>query len=324
MAPLPHGRLLALLLCTALTLTAPPVSASAPAPATVGTAVGLPAAPVSATPVAWTASTRAAAVAAPRSTRPRRWRTVSARLQVATFNVLGSQHTRGDPRWMPGWRRARLTARIVRTRGVGIVGFQEVQADQLRTLRRHLDGYALWPRGTLGAGARRLQLAWKRSRFQLLETASITTPFDRTERPLPVVTLRDRRTGAQLTVVVVHNSPRRQERARDVATRAQLKLVNRLRRASPRAVFVVGDVNERTEFFCRAVRWTELRAADGGTSTRRGCRPPARPIIDQLYAAGRVEWLRYARSRGSWVRRASDHRFVVATARVSRLVRVRR
>lgn len=320
MAPLPHGRLLALLLCAALTLTAPPVPASAPAPATAGAAA--PAAAHRAPPALTAATARAAA--APPAVRPRRWRTVSARLQVATFNVLGSQHTRGDPRWLPGWRRARLTARIVRTRGVGIVGFQEVQADQLRTLRRHLDGYALWPRDTLGAGARRLQLAWKRSRFQLLETGSITTPFDRTERPIPVVTLRDRRTGAQLTVVVVHNSPRRQERGRDVATRAQLKLVNRLRRASPRAVFLVGDVNERTEFFCRAVRWTELRAADGGSSTRRGCRPPVRPVIDQLYAAGRVEWLRYARSRGSWVRRASDHRFVVATARVSRLVRVRR
>lgn len=322
MAPLPHGRLLALLLCAVLTLPTTPVAASAP-PAPTSHPASRPL-PVAAGPAAVAAGMPAAGRATGAAADRGRLRSVSARLRIGTFNVLGSQHTRGDPRWWPGWRRTRLAARIVRSRGVGLVGFQEVQADQLTTLRRHLDGYGLWPRDNLGAGARRLQLAWKRSRFTLLRATSITTPFDRQMRPIPVVTLRDERSGAKFTVVVVHNSPRRQERSRDLATRQQLQLVNRLRRASSRPVFLVGDVNERTEFLCRATRWTELRAANGGVATRRGCTPPARPIIDQLFAAGRVAWVDYAQHRGAWVRLASDHRFVVGTAEVSRWVRVRR
>lgn len=252
--------------------------------------------------------------------RARGWRTRSARFKMATFNILGSQHTRGSRRYAPGTRRARITAGLIRGRGVGLVGFQEVQADQLRVLRAELDGYGIWPRASLGRGGKRLQFAWRRTRFRLLRGGTITTTFDHHRRPVPWVELRDRRSGARFFVVNIHNSPRGQERARDRATRQELDLVRRLRQTR-RPVFVIGDTNERTEFFCRAVRWAGMHAANGGTSDRRGCRPPRRPILDQVFGDGNLRWLDYEQVRNARVRRASDHNLVLTKVEVTRWVR---
>ncbi len=121
---------------------------------------------------------------------------------VATLNVLGSQHTRrGDK------RRTVRTARLIRRQELKVIALQEVQDDQLRRLKVHLPRYRFWPNENLGPGGLRLQIAWLRHRFDLVDTGSITTTFSNQQRPVPWVRLRDEATGRRIFVIDVHNSP---------------------------------------------------------------------------------------------------------------------
>ncbi|MDN4160133.1 endonuclease/exonuclease/phosphatase family protein [Nocardioides abyssi] len=202
-------------------------------------------------------------------------RPTSPSFEVATFNQLGSQHTLRGSRWAPGRVRAAITARLVQRRGVDLIGFQEVQADQLAVLQRKLEGYAVWPGTALGGGGLRLQVAWKSWLFRLVDHGSIRAPFDRQVRPVPWVLLEHRATGRRIYVVDTHHSARGLEDERDAATRKVVRLVERLR-ATGRAVLVVGDMNEHTEAFCRIVGLTDLVAPNGGAASSRPRAPRRR------------------------------------------------
>ncbi|MDN4171368.1 endonuclease/exonuclease/phosphatase family protein [Nocardioides sp. SOB77] len=241
-------------------------------------------------------------------------RPTSPDFEIATFNQLGSQHTRGRGGWGPGRVRAAITAGLVERKGIDVVGFQEVQADQLQVLQRKLDGYAVWPGTALGGGGLRLQIAWKSWMFRLLDHGSIRTPFDRQVRPVPWVLLEHRATGRKLYVVDNHNSPRGLESERDAATRKIVRLVRNLRETG-RAVFVVGDMNEHVETFCRIVGATDLVAPNGGSASSPGScsTPPGRLAIDWIFGAGPMTFSRYGLFEGTSVRLASDHPLVRAT-----------
>ncbi len=232
--------------------------------------------------------------------------------KVATFNILGSQHTLNSSRWKPGHLRARITARMIRERGIDIIGMQEVQADQLAMLQRKLDGaYGIWPGTELGNGGLRLQVAFNSSRFSIIDTGSIITVFYHQQRPIPWVLLRDRATGRSLYVVVIHNSPGGMEAERDAATNDEIRLIKQLKRTG-RSVFVVGDANEKEEWFCKIVGRTPLEAANGGTAaSQRDCQPPPGYLpVDWVMGRGPFTFSDYAYDEDPQVRRASDHRLV--------------
>ncbi len=237
--------------------------------------------------------------------RPRVDRTFS----VATLNILGSQHTKRRDK-----RRTVRTARLVRRQELKLIAMQEVQDDQLRWLKVHLPRYRFWPNENLGPGGLRLQIAWVRERFDLIDAGSITTTFSNQERPVPWVRLREEATGRRIFVIDVHNSPLKQESDRDSATREEVRLFRRLReRGGP--VLVLGDANERREWFCRVVRRTGARAANGGGVTGDGCSPPDPSYVDWLMGDGQFGWRDY---RAQDVK-ISDHRLHSATFRWRRL-----
>lgn len=225
-------------------------------------------------------------------------------VKVGTLNILGSNHTRGADH-----RRTTRTARLIERRSIGVVGLQEVQQDQLRTLRTTMEDYRIWPGLKFDNVGVRLQIAWSRNRFRLLDHGTITTTFSHQRRPIPWVRLRHRDSGRRLTVIDVHNSPEGQERARDTATRQQIGLFRRLRDRGP--VLMVGDANEREEWFCKVTGGTDARAANGGSHGRRGCRPPQPLTIDWLMGGGRFGWRGYLREDV----RTSDHALHTATVR---------
>lgn len=238
--------------------------------------------------------------------------------KLATFNILGSQHTRGRGGFAPGTSRARWTAGAITQRGIDVIGLQEVQRDQLRVLRKNLKGYRIWPGTSLGNQGVRLQIAFRTKQFALVKHGSVMTRFHRQTRPIPWVKLRDRRTDRRIYVVDVHNSPKGLEGERDSATRKQVRLVNRLRtRGNP--VFLAADANEKREFYCKLVGRTDLRAANGGKPRARGCRPPQRRLrIDWVLGGRRVDFSHYREDRGPRIRRSSDHELVHARVRVKR------
>lgn len=239
-------------------------------------------------------------------------RTSVSDFRIATFNILGSQHTRGPGGYRSGRDRARTTARIFEQKMLDLIGMQEVQEDQLRVLSQELERFRIWPGKALGNGGVRLQIAWRTSKFKLLNTGRISTRFNQQTRPIPWVLLRDRTSGRKMYVIDVHNSPRHLEGERDSATRAEIRLIRKLR-ATGRAVFVVGDMNEKDEWFCKLVGGTDLRAANGGHAGPGGCHPPKGYLpIDWIMGGRRVGFSGYRYDDGRRVRSASDHRLIRA------------
>ena len=227
---------------------------------------------------------------------------------VATLNVLGSNHTDGRD-----YRRTKRTARLIRRQHLKLVALQEVQADQLRGLRRRLPHYRFWPGTKLGPGGLRLQIAWRPARFDLVDHGTLTTRFSYRDRPVPWVRLLDEAAGRRVFVINIHNSPQDQEADRDSATRKEIRLFNRLNERGP--AVILGDANERREWFCRVARRTAARAANGGSFTDEGCTPPDPSYVDWLMGNGQFGWRDY---RAQDVR-ISDHRLHRAVYRWRRL-----
>ena len=235
---------------------------------------------------------------------------------LATFNVLGSQHTRPGGKWGNDRERSKRTARVIRSKGVDVIGLQEVQDDQYAVLTRELPAYRFWPGPALGNQGMRLQIAWRTQQFALERTGFIMTRFDHQQRPIPWVELRNRNTDRTMFVIDIHNSPKGQEADRDAATREQIALIKELR-AEEKPVFVVGDMNEKAEWYCKVTGATDLRAANGGKADARGCVPPRRRLrIDWIMGGRLVKFSRYKERVNKDVRRSSDHEFITTRVKV--------
>ncbi|MEO5851672.1 MAG: endonuclease/exonuclease/phosphatase family protein [Nocardioides sp.] len=237
-------------------------------------------------------------------------------LKVGTFNILGSQHTARPGGFAPGHVRAGYTADLISMKKIDVIGLQEVQQDQLRVLGRDLDKYWIWPYKRLGtAQGLRLQIAYKRDAFDLVEAKKIYTRFDGNRRPIPYVRLRDRASGQEFWFMTFHNSPKAMEAERDRATQAEIALVNRLRRTGV-PVVIGGDTNEWVEFFCKMGRGAEMHSASGGRLYP-ACRAAANPVFDYVMANPRLDFFRYRQLGGRVVWRASDHKLVTAKVRLA-------
>lgn len=234
--------------------------------------------------------------------------------RIGTLNILGSQH-RGR-----GVKRATALAHAIRDRGVDVVGLQEVQDDQLAAIKDKRPGYRIWPGQSLGNQGVRLQIAWRKSMFSLVDTGSITTTFDHQQRPIPWVRLENRASGGQFYVIDVHNSPRDQEGDRDAATGEEIALINELR-STGKPVFIVGDMNEHTEFFCRVAASTGMVGSNGAYYSG-GCNTGAGPIkIDWILGSGgEVDFSGHVVDYGDPIRYATDHAFVHADVQVTPLI----
>jgi len=240
----------------------------------------------------------------PPDARPKVDRTV----KMATLNILGSNHTQGDDH-----NRSVRTARLIKRRDLDLVGLQEVQDDQLAVLDNRLRHYRIWPKESLGNNGIRLQIAFRKKVFELKDEGTITTTFSHQQRPIPWVRLKDRRTGRQFYFVTIHNSPLGQESDRDEATHEEIRLYRQLR-DSGKATMVVGDANERFEFFCKLAGRTDAVAANGGKATRRRCQPPEHASIDWLMGGGSFDFRDYRRHETS----VSDHDLHTTIVRWSR------
>ena len=216
---------------------------------------------------------------------------------IGTYNSLGSNHTPPGSGWAPGPVRAGWAAGQIKARGIDVIGMQEVQEDQIRALRGALGGgYTVWPQVSLGRNSYRLQIAFRNDLFEIVDGGSITTVFSTQMRPVPWIKLRHRETGGEFYFVTVHNSPRDLEGERDRATAAEIALLRSLL-STGLPVFVVGDMNEREEFFCRVGAATGMVAANGGSATGGGCSVPGPRSIDWMMGGNGTDFSGYVRER---------------------------
>lgn len=219
---------------------------------------GGPAAQADPTPASTPTTTTVEAPAQPTAEKPRNGYGV----RLTTFNILSSSIARG------GIDRATRAARWVQDQGADAAAFQEVAKDQLRQMQSVMPNYNFFPRRGLGTRGSAIQLAWNTKTVKQLETGYIMRPFLGWARPIPYVRLRDRETGRGFWVVAIHNAPGGHEQERDVSTAAEIKLIKRLGEGRDRPVFVIGDVNERSEFCDKVAAATPLISMNGGTQKR--------------------------------------------------------
>ena len=200
-------------------------------------------------------------------------------LRLTTFNILSSSIARG------GIDRATRAARWVQDQGADAAAFQEVAKDQLRQMQTVMPRYNFFPRRGLGTRGSAIQIAWNTKTVKQMEAGHIMRPFLGWARPIPYVRLRDRETGRGFWVVAIHNAPGGQERDRDVSTAAEIKLVTKLLAGRDRPVFVMGDVNERSEFCQKFAAATPLVSMNGG-SEKNPCPVPRFGGPDWMLGSG--------------------------------------
>ncbi len=246
----------------------------------------------------------------------------SAEFVISSFNVLGSSHTRpggNKPGMASGTTRMQWAVQLVERHGVDVVGFQELEEDQLHTFNRLAGGrFGIYPGMQLGKPETRNSLAWRTSTWQLLEAQYIDIPyFDGNLRKMPVVLLQHRATGRQAWFANFHNpaSTKRvgnQQHWRNVATAKEIDLANRLR-ASGNPVFFTGDMNEKASYFCALTGRAPMIAANGGSNSG-GCRPPGNMKIDWIFGSNDASFTGYFADRSAMVQKTSDHAMIVSRA----------
>jgi endonuclease/exonuclease/phosphatase family metal-dependent hydrolase len=112
----------------------------------------------------------------------------------------------------------------------------------------------------------------------------------------------------------VHNpadtaSHPRQGRWRAIAKQREIRLAHQLHDTYGLPVFVVGDMNETTSYFCAMTRPGPMGSAAGGRHEGR-CNPPHPTLIDQIFGTKPAEFHAYTVDR-STLGRISDHPLVL-------------
>lgn len=234
--------------------------------------------------------------------------------RVATFNVLGHSHTKpgGNKPGMAGSApRMRAAVSLLNRWSVDVVALQEIEGIQNAMFRRMTSGWSLF------RGSHAESVAWRNSAFALVRGWRVPIPyFHGRIRRMPVVALRDRGSGEVIIATSFHNpaSVRRvgyQQHHRNEATRRQVALAERWGSRGYR-IFIMGDMNERQEAFCRFTATGALESAAGG-SHRGVCRPPGFDGIDHIFATPGTRFTGFSKHRDRRTRYASDHPIVLAT-----------
>jgi murein DD-endopeptidase MepM/ murein hydrolase activator NlpD len=239
---------------------------------------------------------------------------------LSTFNVLGASNTAPggrDPGRPSGVARVEGLNKLLDQYDVDIVGFQEMQNVQAAEFLRTNSAYRLWyPPGTTSEYA----IAWKPTRFQLIQAQSQVVPRYNGERiKMPVVLLRDRTTGRQAWFLNVHHAANtrkypNQGRWRTEAVKGELKVIRYLASTGV-PVFLVGDFNARDSAFCPFTR-AGLNAAAGG-STGSPCVLPKRYVgIDWIFGTRGTRFSGHTVDRGPLVRWTTDHPLIVTRAQI--------
>lgn len=241
---------------------------------------------------------------------------------VATsFNILGSQHTEpggGVPEWAPGRLRSEWAANLIQKTNTGIMGFQEIQPDQIKTIDKIVGGrFDFWPGNRNGPRAAWQTVAWDSAKWEMVAAENVDLPVLGKTRPHPLVLLQNKETGKRTWLFNIHNSSKNTPeriKERRKALKQIVKVVNAKRKDGTPLV-LLGDFNDRTEAFCTVVGKTDLKATIGGKASKKKCQPPKNMGIDWIFASKDMTPLSSTRDRNLMILRITDHPVLYSTLR---------
>jgi len=255
--------------------------------------------------------------------KPRRSPPPVAEFRMATFNVLGSSHTRHGARApAPGSARMARSTAYVLDNDISLVGFQEMQPDQRSVFLRDTGGkYGLYPGNQLRSLDGDNSIAWRLDTWDLVKAETIPIPyFGGAPRNMPILTLRNKVSGVTIILANFHNPADTAEFGKQGKWRAAAKakeavLFGQLRQRNL-PLFVTGDMNETQSWFCAVAGPGDLKAAAGGEGGRSGCSVAGGYRIDWIAASHDVEFTGYREDKSGYVHWMTDHPVVSADVRV--------
>lgn len=251
---------------------------------------------------------------------------VGACFRVATFNVLGADHTApGGNRtgWDSGAVRMRRAAALLEGLHVDVVGFQEFQPPQARTFRRVTGAaWQTFPGLRKRSGAPSVNsIAWRTDVWRPVETRALGVPyFAGVPSRMPYVLLRHVETGRRVWFFNTHNPADvrgNAQRWRDEGFDLEVRLTRRLRHNYPGVpLIVLGDKNDTDRYFCSVSHRAGLQSASGGRIDGSTCTPPSDAGIDWIMGTPDVTFTGYSRIWDSYVSAISDHALYLSDARI--------
>ncbi len=241
-------------------------------------------------------------------------------VRVASFNVLGTQHTAPGGIKPGSWPNsaARLPGAIqaLKSHKVSAVGLQEVQPDQMAGLLSGT-GFQVYPGSDTSSMHRVNPIMWDPAVFEFVSGSTFQMTNGRGTRAQPIVKLRHLETGRDVYFVNSHPPAGRggATAAKRMGAFGQLvSIINNLK-TEGLPIILTGDMNDRAAFFCRVVAPAGLVASVGG-STDGGCRPPAQMPVDWVVGTSDITFTNYVRDESVPARRISDHYLISATATI--------
>ncbi|MBO9522219.1 MAG: endonuclease/exonuclease/phosphatase family protein [Nocardioidaceae bacterium] len=254
--------------------------------------------------------------------KPRRSPPPVAEFRMASFNVLGSSHTRRGtkrPQKASGSARMARATQYVLDHDLDLVGFQEFQGDQRSVFLRNTGGaYQIFPGNGLDGEN---SIAWRTDTWDLVKADTVAIPyFGGHPRNMPVLTLRHKASGIAIIATNFHNPADtreygRQGRWRAAAKAREAELFGQLRQ-SGLPIFVTGDMNETNSWFCAVAGPGDLRAAAGGEGGRNGCSVAGGYRVDWIAGSYDVQFSNYLEDKSGYVHWMTDHPVMSASVRI--------
>jgi hypothetical protein len=236
--------------------------------------------------------------------------------RMASFNALGSSHTRGKNhrrQKAPGTARTARAGHYVVDNNIDLIGFQEMQGDQRNAFMGATGGrYALYPGNELRGMDGENSIAYRLDTWELVKADTIAIPyFGGNPRNMPVLLLRNKQTGITAYFTNFHNPADtaqfgKQGRWRAAAKGREVALFTDLR-DDGYPVFVTGDMNEQQSWFCAVAGAGDLKAAAGGEGGRNGCSVAGGFRIDWIAGSHDVQFSNYREDKSGVVAWMTDH-----------------
>lgn len=235
---------------------------------------------------------------------------------VASFNVLGADHTDGRH----GRRgfddspvRLDRAIKLLRRTHVDIVGLQEFQDPQYqRFLEKVGHRWGVFTGGTWDTDN---SIAWRLDRFTYVEGWTVPVPyFYGNLRYMPVVELKSRRSGRHVFVMNTHHAADTRGNAakwRRQAIRIERSVTRRLSNEQHAPVLMTGDMNGRADFFCPFTKNGVMHSFLGGRHPKGGdCSAPSPMGVDWILGNRHVEFGAPSVDRSKLVAATTDHPLV--------------
>ena len=240
---------------------------------------------------------------------------------IASFNVLGADHTdgrHGRPGFDSSDVRLDRAIKVLRRTHAAIVGLQEFQRPQHdRFLTRVGDRWAVYSGAEWDTDN---SIAWRTDRFAFVEGWSVAVPyFHGNTRYMPVVGLRALASDRMVYVMNTHHAADTRGNAsqwRREATRIERSVTRKLTRELNVAVFMTGDMNDRSAFFCPFTRNQVMHSFLGGSNPRNGSCDAPTSGVDWIFANEYAELDSPRINRSALVQATSDHPIVSAHVRL--------